>query len=232
MIINGKIINFPYIILILISLFNSKEIAQNNLVNQITGRYIPSNSNYGKSNNIFDISSLNLTENDYDIYINGVKEEKSSNIYPFVKGIIYDIKIIFHKLLVKTENMFKDCVSLIRLDLSQFDTSQVTNMNKMFYGCSSLISINLNNFNTEKVIFMEDMFYSCESLPKLNLSSFNTLNVYSMESMFSGCLSLRNLDLSSFNTKNVKNMGWLFSHCESVTSINLSNINTRKVKTM
>ena len=31
----------------------------------------------------------------------------------------------------------------------------------MFYGCSSLKELNLNNFNTNNVIDMNDMFFGC-----------------------------------------------------------------------
>ena len=43
--------------------------------------------------------------------------------------------------------MFYYCSSLILLNLSNFDTSQVTDMEDMFSHCSSLISLNLSNFN-------------------------------------------------------------------------------------
>ena len=39
--------------------------------------------------------------------------------------------------------MFANCLLLTSLDLSNFDTSQVTNMNAMFYNCISLEYINL-----------------------------------------------------------------------------------------
>ena len=60
-------------------------------------------------------------------------------------------------------------------------------MGGMFYGCSSLKELNLSNFNTNNVINMECMFSGCSSLKDLNLSNFNTNNVTNMISMFSGC---------------------------------------------
>ena len=47
----------------------------------------------------------------------------------------------------------------------------------MFLGCSSLTSINLSNFNTNNVTNMYGMFYGCRSLTTINLSNFNTNNV-------------------------------------------------------
>ena len=129
-------------------------------------------------------------------------------------------------------SMFYGCSSLTDLDLSNFNTSKVTDMNSMFYNCSSLTSLNLNSFNTSKVTDMNSMFYSCESLASLNLSSFNTSNVTSMAGMFMNCLTLTNLDLSSFNTSNVTNMSYMFYSCESLASLNLSSFNTSNVTNM
>ena len=57
--------------------------------------------------------------------------------------------------------MFKDCSSLKKLNLNNFNTSNVINMNSMFYGCSSLEELNLNSFNTNNVLYMGNMFFHC-----------------------------------------------------------------------
>ena len=61
-------------------------------------------------------------------------------------------------------------------------------MSGMFYGCSSLKELNLNNFNTNNVTDMNYMFCGCSSLKELNLNNFNTNNVTNMSYMFGGCL--------------------------------------------
>ena len=130
------------------------------------------------------------------------------------------------------ERMFSYCSSLTSLDLSNFNTKNVTNMANMFDGCSSLTSLVLGNFNTMNVTSMFQMFYYCSSLIALDLSSFYTLNVTDMHYMFFGCSSLTNLNLSSFNTSNVTNMSNMFSGCSSLTSLYLSNFNTSNVTNM
>ena len=47
----------------------------------------------------------------------------------------------------------------------------------MFNGCSSLESIDLSSFNTSNVTDMRWMFDECSSLKSIDLSSFNTNNV-------------------------------------------------------
>ena len=50
-------------------------------------------------------------------------------------------------------------------------------MSNMFYNCSSLKSLNLSNFNTDNITDMNNMFCACSSLIELNLSNFNIDNV-------------------------------------------------------
>ena len=53
----------------------------------------------------------------------------------------------------------------------------------MFEFCSSLTSLNLSNFNTSNVVDMESMFSNCGSLTSLDLSNFKTSNVVDMRYM-------------------------------------------------
>ncbi len=129
-------------------------------------------------------------------------------------------------------NMFYSCSSLTSLDLSNFNTSKVTNMNNLFAGCSSLITLNLSSFNTSNVTNMNNLFAGCSSLITLNLSSFNTSNVTNMNNLFGICSSLIILNLSSFNTSKVTDMSDMFSDCSSLTSLDLSSFNTSKVTDM
>ena len=96
--------------------------------------------------------------------------------------------------------MFYDCCTLIQLDLSNFDTSDVVNMYCMFSDCKSLTQIDLSNFDTSKVINMRGMFYHCKVLIQLDLSHFDTSKVTTMYCMFCRCEALTQLDISSFNT--------------------------------
>ena len=130
--------------------------------------------------------------------------------------------------------MFYSCSSLKSLNVSSFDTRNVTNMSSMFNGCSSLTSLNVSLFNTARVTDMSSMFSDCSSLTSLDLSSvsFITSNVTSMEFMFSGCSSLTSLDLSKFDTSKVTTMHRMFTNCSSLTSLNVSSFNTDNVTVM
>ena len=135
------------------------------------------------------------------------------------------------------ENFFsaeedENMLYVISIDLSNFNSSSVENMNSLFSGCISLENISLSNFDTTKVINLSKMFNNCKSLKSLDLSTFRTSSVTNMESMFSGCSLLESIDLSNFDTKNVINMSNMFEGCESLNSIDLSKYITDKVENM
>ena len=67
--------------------------------------------------------------------------------------------------------MFNYCSQLTELDLSNFDTSNVTNMYDMFAWCSSLTELDLSNFDISKVTDIRSMFYNCNSLRTLRLDN-------------------------------------------------------------
>ena len=43
------------------------------------------------------------------------------------------------------QGMFQECISLTTLDISNFDTSNVTSMGGIFSGCRSLTTLDLSN---------------------------------------------------------------------------------------
>ena len=89
-----------------------------------------------------------------------------------------------------------NCKYINRIDLSNFDMSNVTDMSYMFSGCSKLTTIKFSKLiNTEKVIDMNNMFSHCSSLQELDLSCFNTENVVYMNNMFYICENLKSLTL-------------------------------------
>ena len=115
--------------------------------------------------------------------------------------------------------MFSQCQSLTSLDVSNFDTSNVTNMSYMFYLCYSLTSLDLSNWDTSNVTNMYGMFYSCNNLASLDVSNFDTSNVTDMNYMFYNCKSLTSLDASNFDTSNVTSMSYMFRRCNSLTTV-------------
>ena len=131
-----------------------------------------------------------------------------------------------------SNRMFRDLSNLISLDVSNFDTSRVTNMEAMFAGMPNLTTLNLSNFDTSKVTRMNSMFEGVSRLTTLNLSNFDTSKVTDMEAMFGYMYGLTSLNISNFDTSQVTNMRDMFSNMRNLTSLNLTNFNTSKVTDM
>ena len=131
-----------------------------------------------------------------------------------------------------SSKMFYDMRNFTILNLPNFDTSKVTNMQYMFSDMTKLTTLDLSNFDTSKVTDMKYMFNEMYSLTSLNLSSFNTSNVTDMSCMFAHMFRLTSLNLSNFDTSKVTNMGAMFYDMPSLTSLDLSNFNTSNVTNM
>ena len=99
----------------------------------------------------------NINEKNIEIYINNKKIKFDYKYKSNEKGEI-KVKFIFNKLLTSKSYMFWNCTSLKSIDLSKFNTSNVTNMGYMFFYCSSLKSIDLSSFKTNNVTNMSIMF--------------------------------------------------------------------------
>ena len=125
-------------------------------------------------------------------------------------------------------NMFQESKAT-SLDLSSFNTSNVTNMYSMFNNSAATEIKVLENFDTSKVTDMSYMF-SWSEATTLNLSSFDTSKVTKMNSMFSGN-KVTSLDLSSFDTSSVTDMNSMFQG-SAATSLDLSSFDTSKVTDM
>lgn len=80
----------------------------------------------------------------------------------------------------------------------------------MFYGCKALSTIDISNWNTSNVTNMSYMFYNCLGITSLDLSSFNTSNVTNMSAMFRNCPALTTLDIRNFDFSNCTSYGNMF----------------------
>ena len=168
-----------------------------------------------------------------DIQSGGTDAEITDASYLFYYGARLDYLeeiLTLCKNVTSCESMFDLCGDeLTQINLSNFDTSNVTSMSGMFSGCYSLTNLDLSNFDTAKVTRMASMFQQCSSLANLNLSNFNTSYVTGMGSMFYGCRALKNIDLSSFNTALVTSMSNMFNGCSALESVDLSSFNTLSI---
>ena len=62
--------------------------------------------------------------------------------------------------------MFAGCWSLKKLDVAQWNTENVTNMEGLFYQCAELETLDIRNWNMDNVTNTQNMFFVCEKLPE------------------------------------------------------------------
>ena len=194
------------------------------------------NKDHEINKNIYFFSEKNeilkeLNDTNCELYINDKKYKFCKYFKCPCKGI-FNIKLIVKTSLTDCSYLFSDCRKIIEIDLSSFNTENVTKMNHMFNGCRVLKNVNLTSLITKNTTDMSFMFATCEKISNLNLDSFVTEKVTNMEAMFSDCYELAKINLSHFNTENVINMSGMFHECCNLINIDLSSFNTKKVINM
>ena len=133
-------------------------------------------------------------------------------------------------------NMFSDC-TVDELVVSGWDTSNVTNMSNMFDSFFGTL-IGISNWDTSNATSMSNMFNSICTIEILDLSNWDTSNVINMSDMFRGLISIINthfkhLNLSNWDTSNVTDMSNMFRDCMLLTElIGIENFNTSNVTNM
>ncbi len=74
------------------------------------------------------------------IYINGIQNYTITHIYYF-NELNNIVNAILDNPIDSCNNTFRDCSNIIEIDLSNFDSSNVTSMGWMFYNCWKLSSL-------------------------------------------------------------------------------------------
>lgn len=148
---------------------------------------------------------------------------------------------------------FTQCENLSSIDISDWDTSRVTDMSWMFNGCISLTgrcdiskwdmsnnkSLNLTFANTSfsefnlpttgygKLENCAGLFNNCTALTKVTgYENIVGNQTNSVNSVFGSCRSLSGtVDCSNWATNNVTNFSMVFYNCSNLTEINISGWN-------
>ena len=231
--------HMTYIIIIFIFLF---EITLNNPIYKNKDNYYSIKSHaYEITIKIRGTGLQNIIASDYylcpysvylgDELINTISGDCHVVDIPQEKGEINTLKISWNLIAVSLYNMFHELTNITEVDLTNYDTSSITDMHEMFNNCSSITSINLSNLNTSIVNNMRLMFGGCSSLTSLNVSSFDTSNVILLDAIFSNMDNIEHLYFN-FNTEKVTNMSMMFYRCEKLTSLDVSMFNTISVTNM
>lgn len=138
--------------------------------------------------------------------------------------------------------MFVDS-NVPEIDLTEFDTTNVVDMDYMFLeanlgDCLSLVSStitqantpdrNILTLNTEGVISMSGMFKDCK-VKHLDLRNLRTDNVTDFSDMFCSCNDLIDLNVDGFDTSKAKDFHGIFQGCIKLTQLNVKHFNVDNV---
>lgn len=129
--------------------------------------------------------------------------------------------------------MLQLCESMTNLIFGEnFKTNNVTNMTYMFNKCYSLTTIDLDNWDTSNLTDASYMFSYCTGLTELDVSKWNISKLQNASFMFNSCEKLTALDVLSWNTSSVTNFDSMFQNCKAITNLDVSKWNTSKVTNM
>ena len=134
-----------------------------------------------------------------------------------ITTVVFDDSFANAPNITSTAYWFADCSSLTEIrGIGNLNTSNVTTMLWMFCGCTSLSSIDLSGFNTVNVTDMSYMFMRT-GFTSLDLSSFSTYKVTQTDNMFRGCFGLTTIYVGSdWNTGAITSGADMFLNCSNL----------------
>ena len=114
------------------------------------------------------------------------------------------------------------------LDLSNFDTSQVTTFEYAFASMPNIKVLNLNNLNTSKVKNFSNTF-AYTYVEELYINDWDVSSATTLSRLCAGMNKLKTIDLSSWNVEHVTNIGNMFYSCDSLMEIDIRTFDFNKI---
>jgi surface protein len=145
-----------------------------------------------------------------EIILEKLKIRKSSisshESYKYFPTTINELRNIIEKL--ADEQSMKDVINL-----NSIDTSEITDMTYLFNSMEGLLKIDVSDWDVSNVTSMNNMFRSCVNLEKIiGIEDWDVSNVKNMQDMFRGCEAF-NQDLSKWDVSKVTNKSCMFFYC-------------------
>lgn len=144
----------------------------------------------------------------YDMVVKKIEGDEDADLNDIDTSLITDMSELFNKVISRTRN------SVGKIDISEWDVSNVTNMHAMFRNCA-LFSCNLSKWDVSKVEDMSDMFNGCYKF-KSDISKWDVSSVKNMSGAFYDT-SMFDCDLSKWDVSNVENYSGAFAGSSNIS---------------
>lgn len=129
--------------------------------------------------------------------------------------------------------MFSMCNMLEDIDLNGIDTGNVTTMSHMFTYCLKMTAeFDLGKWDLKNVTDMSYMFENCQKITNFGLDDLNTVKLKTISGMFTGCRGINTISLGGFDTSSLEDISYLLSVCMGLTNVDLRDFDTSGVKNM
>ena len=117
------------------------------------------------------------------------------------------------------------------VDISGWDTSNVTTMENMFCFCDKLKNIiGIENLDVSKLKSANSMFYCCKNLVELDLTNWNPISLENAHEMFSSCSNLKIIkNIENWQLPNINDVSYMFYNCAKL-DVDLSNWDLSNLK--
>ena len=166
------------------------------------------------------------------------KKENENKNYPLLGLALFDIH--YNGKLVPMDEFdlcdykysaldSRGCSLLYSLDLSGFDTTNMTSLEFTFKALNKIPYFNISGWNTSNVTTMEGMFKN-NGVKTLYLGGWDTSKVTAMDSAFDDCGNLTYLE-QNFNTSKCQTFRRMFCNDSALTTLDVSNWDVRNVYT-
>ena len=117
--------------------------------------------------------------------------------------------------------MFRECKYLESLDVSNWDSSKIASMSYFVEGCSQLKTVKL--FPLTGTVYLNYIFSSCGNLESVDFQPWKSVISPQCMSLFGYCNKLTTLDFTGFDTSQTTNMNNMFQSCSSLTNVIFGN---------
>lgn len=126
------------------------------------------------------------------------------------------------KLIGDCQMFFRACSNLTTIDLSIFDTTDVTSMSSFLRSCPKVTSVDIRSWNVAKMTTLTSLFNSCTLLASINMTGLNFAAVTNIGSAFF-YTAITSIDLTPFANSLLAFIDYAFAGTK-ITSIDMSPI--------